>query len=774
MNQPPYKQPTPPNDADRRVRRELLLIPAIILVVALLTMAESRIVQFGADIPISNTILLFILININMLLLILLIFLVFRNLVKLLYDRRRRTFGARLKTRLVLAFMALTLLPTTILFFFSINFISVSMEFWFNAPVEKALQKSLDVGRRIYEQTEQDNTFYVEQIASAIVSQRLLETRNAPDLNHYILKVRQESNIDAIEIYNEAGSRLTFAHGAAVNASQWKPLSGSNLFKPDRLKRTRTLSETSSDGELIKTIGTIPFGSSRMESRAFLVVSTFLPSDLFDDLDSISKGFEEYQQIKLLKKPIQLTYYISLSIVALLVLFCAIWFGFYLAKSITIPIMKLAEGTRRVADGDLSFTINLAADDEIGTLVNSFNKMTRDLRISREQLELSARILRQQNMEIEERRQYTEIVLQNVSAGVISADADDRITTINTSAERMLNLNGKKLLKQDFKLLLRGEHGEMAQGILQDLRSTGKSQLEVPLKLNVAGKPKSFLISISTLKNDLGHHMGVVFVFDDLTELERAQRMAAWREVARRIAHEVKNPLTPISLSAQRLQRKYSEIIEDPVFGECTRMIINHVDLIRNLVNEFSAFARFPAANMEWLDLPPIVEETLALFKEGHESVQFNTDLRGVLSIPLLRLDRQHIKHALINLLDNAIGAIKGKGQIDISVEYLPNCQCVRLQVSDDGPGIPDRDKARLFEPNFSTKKTGMGIGLSIVNTIITDHGGTISVEDNKPKGARFIILLPVRDPKNDRNAISDPETATTADSDRTVESEHT
>lgn len=730
----------------RRRKREILLIPIVILVVALLTFAESRIVQFGADIPVSNTILLFILININMLLLILVIFLVFRNLVKLFYDRKRKKTGARLRTRLVLAFMALTLLPTTVLFFFSINFISASIEFWFNAPVERALQNSLDVGRRIYEQIEQDSQFFLERVAYQIDTNKLLEEKKQKALSRYIQVVQREFNLDAVEIYNAAGERLTLINNSELAETNLRQLSEQDLRKPTPFKKVKTVSQSIQEGELVKTIGTVPFGIKADEAQAFVVITDFLPPDLSNNMSSISRGFEEYQQIKLLKKPIQLTYYISLFIVALLVLFCAIWFGFYLAKSITIPIMELAEGTRRVADGDLSFSINLASDDEIGSLVSSFNKMTRDLRISREQLELSARILRQQNMEIEERRQYMEIVLKNVSAGVISVDAEDRITTINMSAEQMLNLSGREMLSKDFKTLLSGEYGDLAKEILDSLRTSGKNQMELPLKISVAGKPRSFLISISTLKDDLGHHMGVVLVFDDLTELERAQRMAAWREVARRIAHEVKNPLTPISLSAQRLKRKYAEKIEDSVFEECTQMIIDHVELIRNLVNEFSAFARFPAANLMRHDLPPIIEETLALYKGGHETVTFKSTLKGDISIPPLFIDRQQIKQALINLIDNAISAVRGRGRIDLNVEYRNTDHCVRIEVADNGPGISDKDKTRLFEPNFSTKKTGMGLGLTIVNTIVADHGGSVSVEDNLPRGAKFIIVLPIRD----------------------------
>ncbi|MDA8139038.1 MAG: ATP-binding protein, partial [Desulfobacteraceae bacterium] len=453
-------------------------------------------------------------------------------------------------------------------------------------------------------------------------------------------------------------------------------------------------------------------------------------------------GYEQYKQAKLLKRPIQTTSYMTLSIVALLVVFCAVWLGFYLAKTITIPIMQLADGTRRVAEGDLSFALDLQADDEIGSLVTAFNKMTRDLRIGREQLELSAQMLREQNIEIESRRRYMEIVLKNVSAGVATLDAKGNITTFNTSAEKMLGLRAADILNKSYKTLLSGPLLKMAEEIMDRLTTSHQQTVEIPLKLSIEGRPRSFLAYINLLKDDAGHHLGMVMVMDDLTELEKAQRMAAWREVARRIAHEVKNPLTPISLSAQRLKRKYSNTINEPVFEECTQTIISHVELIRNLVNEFSAFARFPTADPKPCGLQSIIEETVALYKEGHPKVDFLVRIQD--SLPEMNLDRQQIKQAMINLVDNAVAAVRSRGAISIVVSLDPILKRVRIEVADDGMGISNEDKIRLFEPNFSTKKTGMGLGLTIVNSIINDHGGTISVQDNHPKGAKFVVELPV------------------------------
>ena len=742
------KIPTGPSTQDtsedlKRRKREGVIIVVIIGIVAVLTFAETRIIRFGTDFPISNTILMFILININLLLLILLIFLVLRNLVKLLYDRKRKVMGAKLRTKLVVGFIALTLLPTIVLFFFSINFITTSIEFWFNVPVEQALDNSLAVGRNIYSFAEENNRFFLSRIAYQIKTKRLNEADKLKALSHYIQVVQREFNLDGVEVYSPNAERLTFALIPQFENQPFQTVSAAEFQREfSEVQAVHTISEAIDEGQLVRTIGTVPFGVSHSEAIAFVVVNKIIPPGLSEKMASISRGFEEYQQIKLLKRPIQITYYITLSIVALLVLFCAVWFGFYLAKSITIPIMDLADGTKKVAEGDLSFTIKSVADDEIGSLVNSFNKMTKDLRTGREQLELSARMLRERNIEIEARRQYMEIVLRNVSAGVVTLDADGFVTTINKSAERMLNLKSAAVLNRSYQNLLWGQHLDVAEDVMKRLSSSQKNAMELPMKLTINGRPRSFLVSLNALTDDTGNHMGIVMVFDDLTELEKAQRMAAWREVARRIAHEVKNPLTPITLSAQRLKRKYSDTVQDPVFDECTQTIIDHVDLIQNLVNEFSMFARFPTADPKPAHLLPIIEETVSLYREGHRNIAF--EIHAAPDVPLLNLDRRQIKQAMINLVDNAVAAIRHEGEIKISIAHEPGERSVRIEVADTGSGISNEDKSRLFEPDFSTKKSGMGLGLTIVSTIVNDHYGTIRVQDNTPNGSRFIIELPV------------------------------
>jgi len=702
----------------KRKKKEGILILIILVVVAVLTFVETRITHFGNDFPLSSTVLMFILINTNLLLLLALLLLVFRNLAKLYYEKKNHILGTKLKTRLIAAFIVLALLPTTVLFFFSIHFISTSIAFWFNAPVEQTLDSSMAVGRRLYEYIETENEFSAKRAVFQIDSRNLLDKKNETKLTRYAEVIQRAFNHHAVEIYTPDARRVSLSLSNELEGLHFGFLTSNELTDIPEGRLSNTISQDIQEGELLRTIATIPFASDPKKAEAFIVISTLLSPDLSWNLQSILKGIEEYHQLKLAKKPALTFYYTALSVVALLVIFCAIWFGFQLAKTITIPIMKFAEGTKRVADGDLDYRIDFESDDEIGTLVKSFNFMTTELASGREQIALSGEMLRNQNAELEKSRQYIEIVLKNISAGVISVDDAGTIITINKAAESLLDINSRDILQKNYRDVLKNEHLQLADTIFAH-----------------------FSLTLTLLKDDSGQNLGAVLVFDDVTELEKAQRVAAWREVARRIAHEVKNPLTPIKLSAQRLKRKYAHQINDDIFTSCADTIVEHVDLIRNIVNEFSTFAKFPDANVAQCRIENIILETIALYREGLEKVEIRSNFAS--NIPVLKLDHQHMKQAFINLIDNAVYAVDKRGEIFIEVSYDEILKIVRIEIADNGKGISDKEKTRLFEPYFSTKKSGMGLGLAIVNSIISDHNGVIRVQDNKPTGAKFIIELP-------------------------------
>lgn len=337
-----------------------------------------------------------------------------------------------------------------------------------------------------------------------------------------------------------------------------------------------------------------------------------------------------------------------------------------------------------------------------------------------------------------------EIVLKNVTAGIISIDKHGKLTTINKSAETLLKITQGRYLGQNFRQVVSPEYLPLINGFLKELLPAKKDSIRKQVTIPLADDKITLLVNVTTLRDENGEFMGTVVVFDDLTQLLKAQRMAAWREVARRIAHEIKNPLTPIQLSAQRLRRRYLEQFsaEEKVFDECTSMIIKQVDELKNLVNEFSSFARMPASNPTPNNLNEILAEAMILYQEGHREVNFHFHPDS--QVPVFSLDRDQIKRVAINLLDNAVGSLDGTGEISVETKFNKALQMVSFSIADTGCGIPAEDKQRLFEPYFSTKKTGTGLGLAIVSTIVSDHNGHVRVKDNPPRGSRFTIELPV------------------------------
>ncbi len=707
----------------------MVIIGIISILILVLTTNEMKFPQIGGKIPVPNNIIIFSLININIILILLLIFLVIRNLVKLIFERKRKVLGARLRTKLVVAFVSLSLVPTILLFLVAVGFITNSVEHWFSAQVEQSLQGSLEVAQTYYRDFANDVVSAAQQVGRSLSEQGVPKgSREREFLREQLEAKRKEYYLSTLGIFlADEGNMI------GVEDPSLKPLS---LGLPkDLLAAGLSGKEVSrilsvGEGEMITSIAPIFNASGEGEVVGVIVASHFIPKSLTVKMREISQAFVEYKQLKVLKKPIKFSYMMALLMVTLLIVFSATWFGFHLAKDITVPIKDLAEATSRIASGDLNFRIQMKAADEIGTLVQSFNQMTGDLQVSRS--------------ELEQRKKYMEIVLKNVAAGVISIDEKGNVSTINTSAEQMLEIKGEAVLEKDFSAVLPREYVGQIERLLDELKSSRKDSIERQVIVNMEGKSLSLLINLTTLKDEEGKSLGVVAVFDDLTQLIKAQRMAAWREVARRIAHEIKNPLTPIQLSAQRLRKRYLEKLQPDgaVFDECTRTIVKQVEELKGMVNEFSNFARMPASQPTPNHLNEIIEETLALFQGFQKQVrfEFNPD-----DLPVLNVDRDQMKRVMINLIKNSLAAMENGGRIRIQTSYNPQLQTVRLEVSDDGCGIPDEDKERLFEPYFSTKKTGTGLGLAIVNAIISDHRGYIRVRDNKPRGTTFLIELPVR-----------------------------
>ncbi|OGP93028.1 MAG: hypothetical protein A2Z19_00080 [Deltaproteobacteria bacterium RBG_16_54_18] len=763
--------------AERRKRkRELFIIIGLALFAIGITFQMLHLPQLSNQVPVGSNILLFSIININLILLVLLIFLVVRNLVKLLFERKRRVLGTRLRTKLVAAFVSLSLVPTMLLFFTAVIFITRSVESWFNVQVESSLQGSLEVAQTYYRDLTKNTIHYSQEVANLAswdMSEKnlkvLLEAKRKEYDLAWLGMVTARGTL-VLEVTDPALSNVSGLPKESIqevlrgkDMSKISPYpsggeiiwGGTPLYKQDKRfkpKKGKGLDDSPSDPSygvsgVYGDAGEAARYKEITEKRIVggVIAGHYVPQNLAAKMKDISEAFVDYRHAQILKKPLTTNYIIIFLLITLVIIMSATWFGFRLAKELTVPIMELAEGTRRVASGDLDFHIDVEAEDEIGTLVGSFNKMTNDLKTSKGQIEEGTHTLRRANLELEQRRKYMEIVVENVAAGVLSFDKEGTITTVNKSAEQMLDLRADDILGKNYRKVLQPEYRKITRALIQEINTTRSESIQKQMEITLRDKVLTVLASVNILRDERGEYLGMVAVFDDLTHLIKMQRLSAWREVARRIAHEIKNPLTPIQLSAQRIYKKYRNTIEGDaqVFEECTNTIIHQVTELKNLVNEFSNFARMPAVTPTPNDLNEIISSSLVLFKEAHRDIRFNFFPDP--QLPIFKVDRDQMKRVLINMLDNAVAAVDGNGVIEIEVKFDSTLQMVTLEIRDNGCGIPDEDKPKLFEPYFSTKKSGTGLGLAIVNAIISDHNGYIRVRDNHPKGTKFIIDLPLR-----------------------------
>ena len=720
----------------RKRRRERIIMVVVGVLAITFTLIASYFFN-KEDLSLSTNIFVYSLTSINVILIILLLFLIVRNVVKLFYEQRHGIIGSKLRTKLVATFVGLSLIPTILLFLFAINFLSYSIEFWFNIKIGDALNRSLEVAQVYYQQMEEQAKFNARQISTDITKNHLYERERIAYLKSFIGQRQKNYKTGMVETYFDfQKERMVFAD---AEHPELVPIAlAPKMIEDIYSGKEQSTVQPTNIGDAV--VGIVPVFSYAVPSEVIgrVSVSYVIPKGFVDKLRSIANASEQYGRIKLLKNPIKSNYIITLSIVTLVIIFLATWFGLTLAKGITDPIQDLVQATNRITQGDLDSRIDIEADDEIGLLVKSFNQMTKDLKKSKNSLE-------EANINLEQRRKYMETVLRNVSAGVISVDKAGMITTINRAAEKMFDIKSEKVLFKNYRGLMIPEHLSLVDEFLQEMKENNESLLEKQLEVMLKDKALTVLLTITTIQDEEGNDSGIVVVFEDLTQLQKAERAAAWREVARRMAHEIKNPLTPVQLSAQRLQRKYGDKLgeEGSVFKECTQTIIDQVEVLKNLVNEFSRYARMPVTSPTPNDLNAVVAEAVLLFQDAHKDIVF--EFRSDEGLPKFDLDAEQINRVIINLLDNAVAAINKKnGRIEITVSYDEQHRKATVAVADDGAGVPSSNKRKVFEPYFSTKKFGTGLGLAIVNSIISDHHGQVSVADNNPTGTIVSFQLPV------------------------------
>ncbi len=739
------KKSTPSTQAQekKRRRRERTIIIFVIVLVVALTSLLLYVTGKRGEALLPQNVLVFMLINVNAILLLLLVYLVVRNVVKLIFERRRGILGSKLRTKLVIAFVGLSLVPTLLLFWVSIGFITNTIENWFSFKVETTLEEAFSVTEVYYNNASSNALYYATQLSRHITDKKLLSQMNLETLRDFINEKQTEYNLGVVEVYSSQKEELVKAMNPQVPDSSFISAESSLVQQAlDGKEITRVQPAGKSD--IIR--GVVPVYSSwgRKDVVGVIVVNYYVPRSLVSKMDSIAKAFQDYKQLKFYKNPIKYLYVLLLSVVTLLIIFSATWFGFHLSKVIAVPISSLASATEQIAQGNLDFQIEPAADDEIGVLVDSFNKMTCDLRVSQEQVGQTTRHLQDMVTELDHRRIYMESLLENVAAVVVSIDRDGVITNFNISAQTMFGISLELALRRPYGEVFASEELRPLKELIDEVMRLSLGAVERQLTLTFAQRTAYVYIRSNRLFDNAGNYMGLVVVGEDLTQVQQAQRAYAWREVARRIAHEIKNPLTPIKLNAQRVLRKFSPQISEGhgTFTDCLSTIVSQVDELKKLLNEFSSFAKMPATQPRANDIHEIIEKTLTLYREAHKDINFVFEPGR--SVGRLSLDRGQIKRVLINLLDNAVASLENDALIVIRTEYKPKLNVVTVEVIDNGCGVPPELKPKIFDPYFSTKKDSTGLGLAIVGTIIADHGGYIRVRDNHPRGTCFVIELPV------------------------------
>lgn len=658
-----------------------------------------------------------------------------RNLLKLFAERRLGVLGSKFRTRLVVVSLLLSFLPVIVMYWFAYGLMNRSIDKWFSRPVEEVRQDTALMGSLISQYAAQNARAEATSIANTDEVQRGFEIRNfSPVL----------ADFQAHETTLQGGFVLAIADGIA-EASFGAPASWAEL-KP-RLPVTTGNPNAPArfawgDTEYI-------LGSANVGEHGTILVGMPLPKKFSATVKELDASQQRYFELARERKLVRRTYMGLLLLLTVLVLFSTTWLALFLSKLVTRPVAALAEATQEISRGRLDYRVEVRAADEIGDLVRSFNRMAEELESNRRQIDASSLELSAANTALEQRRRQIETILESIPNGVLSLDASRRITHANHALLRLFHPESSVP-----SVLIGASLSEVfPPEVLADLdplfrradrMGTTTTQIEMSLQrftLNLA-------ITVATLKHE-GQALGYVLVFEDLSDLLKAQKQAAWREVARRVAHEIKNPLTPIALSADRIRRHLQrnsapDSASLQVIGNCAETIAGAVETVRTLVDEFSTLARFPTSRPESANINGIVESTLAMFDGRLDGIHVQTSLAS--DLPPVLADVEAMKRALANLVDNAAEAMHDAmfREIHISTILVPSRDAVEITVADTGHGVTQELKERLFLPYFSTKKRGTGLGLAIVSRIIEDHHGHIRLEENKPVGAKFVIELPL------------------------------
>jgi two-component system, NtrC family, nitrogen regulation sensor histidine kinase NtrY len=742
-----------PDPAPRRPFRDntkLILAGIAVLVAALVSLLAlaSRSATLAPDF--LTEFVLYALSATNLTILVGLVFVLARNIIKLFVEKRRSLPFAHFRAKLVAVLLGMTLIPAVLVLLVGSELIRNSVDRWFNAPMDDVLSSANTIAGDYYQERLRLVAAEAQRLARAVAAIDLVSAP-AASVREVVEPDVQQGRVAHVEVYRLERTG-TADHPLLVPVVDVGAPSLPREFT--RESAARLAERATTDPRLAPVVERLPDGGDlirgavEVRSRSggtpqgVVIASEHITAEFAARARRMTRAYEDYQQLRVLKQPLAGVYLSFFLMLTLMILVGATWMGLYLAKRITRPVQMLAAAANEIGAGHLDHRVEPETRDEFGSLIEAFNRMAADLSISRRRLERSAIELEHKHQDVEARRRYVETILERIATGVISVDTGGHVRTFNAAASRLLGLDSSVSGRPVSAVFGTPELKPLAILIDEAARSREDA---LPQEVAIARDGRELHLAVMTtpLRREDGVSDGIVLVFDDVTPLIRAQKVAAWREVARRLAHEIKNPLTPIQLSAERMRRHFSSApaATQELVQECTTTIVGEVESLKGLVDEFSQFARMPAPRAVPTDLHALLCDVLALYEGIFSEVQLRP--RFADSLPRASVDPEQIRRVMINLIDNAVEAMDRRGAIDIEVHHVKAESLVRIVVADDGPGIPPTERDKLFLPYYSTKRRGSGLGLAIVRRIVAEHGGSIDVTDNLPRGTRFTVELP-------------------------------
>lgn len=703
----------------KRRRMEMWALVPLGLFFIVLNWALFRFYSVSADLPVSYALFFFGLVNLNVLVFLAIIFFLGRNLVKIYADSKPRIMGKTLKSRLFLAFISFAFIPTCLMFVVSVFYINNSFDRWFANRTEETIRRSTELADQ-YVSEMRAGSFYIAKEVSSKLSGKNLE-----DISSFLSKKIEVYGVDALEVYQLDGKVRTEEIFKDKQGFYLPPLRWGSVEKYVLANRIKSISRKTEQGEWLSSIVV------DSDKKLILVVSKILPFTLLDTMDAIAIARTEFQSAGDFKLPLKTMYLFILVTMTLVILAFGGWFSLYLAQSLSKSLSTLGHATKRISRGDFNPIRFKTGMDEINELVENFNSMTEQLKTTRGNLNESINDLNQHSI-------YMNTLLSQISSGVISCDNDYRVTLINKRTQGFFGVKEKSVQGKFLDKVFPKEIYDLVKAYSEASDEFHVHEVDIFISREAT---LPLQISIATLRGLDNDKIGYIITLETVELLRENQRVKAWKEVATRVAHEIKNPLTPVKLSAERLQRKFGGEITDPAFKECTRTIISHVDLIRDLVNEFNQFARFPKLNPVSVDFSEFMLELVSVYKSSHPDLIFDV---GVSEMGPIALDKDQMKRVFINLIENSIEAMKDSSNkfIYIDAAYSLSGQVVLIKFCDSGPGIPQEKWGDVFKTKYTTKANSGGLGLSIVRKIVEDHGGRISILKGKMSPSVFLIEI--------------------------------